>query len=208
MINYYIASDYQKIVRDIIFYMYLISVHFETYALAGPNAELFYGDEFQLHANSQIEGQDYAWKKSLGLFAIGLRRCPRFHRREGITVTHSRRSGHPCSTALELGQYIRKSYQHVCQHCFNRNMRFFFFLSSAYLLLFNTFAWETMAGLCLISVMNFIFDITLFHTPNINQAFISPSHWNLLDKKHCNLYCPGMICLCMSKGDRIIKVTI
>lgn len=60
MINYYIASDYQKIVRDIIFYMYLISVHFETYALAGPNAELFYGDEFQLHANSQIEGQDYA----------------------------------------------------------------------------------------------------------------------------------------------------
>lgn len=41
MINYYIASDYQKIVRDIIFYMYLISVHFETCALAGPNAELF-----------------------------------------------------------------------------------------------------------------------------------------------------------------------
>ena len=41
MINYNIASDYQKIVRDIIFYMYLISVHFETCALAGPNAELF-----------------------------------------------------------------------------------------------------------------------------------------------------------------------
>lgn len=46
MINYYIASDYQKIVRDIIFYMYLISVHFETCALAGPNAELFYGRNF------------------------------------------------------------------------------------------------------------------------------------------------------------------
>lgn len=46
MINYYIASDYQKIVRDIIFYMYLISVHIETCALAGPNAELFYGRNF------------------------------------------------------------------------------------------------------------------------------------------------------------------
>ncbi len=46
MINYYIASDYQKIVRDIIFYMYLISVHFETCALAGPNAELFYERNF------------------------------------------------------------------------------------------------------------------------------------------------------------------
>lgn len=41
MINYYIASDYQRIVRDIIFYMYLISVHIETCALAGLNAELF-----------------------------------------------------------------------------------------------------------------------------------------------------------------------
>lgn len=46
MINYYIASDYQRIVRDIIFYMYLISVHMETCALAGPNAELFYGRNF------------------------------------------------------------------------------------------------------------------------------------------------------------------
>lgn len=46
MINYCIASDYQKIVRDIIFYMYLISVHSETRALAGSNAELFYGRNF------------------------------------------------------------------------------------------------------------------------------------------------------------------
>lgn len=46
MINYYIASDYQKIVRDIIFYMDLISVHFETCALASPKAELFYGWNF------------------------------------------------------------------------------------------------------------------------------------------------------------------
>lgn len=60
MINYYIASDYQRIVRDIIFYMYLISVHIETCALAGLNAELFFffflWEEFQLHALSQIEG--------------------------------------------------------------------------------------------------------------------------------------------------------
>lgn len=46
MSNYYIASDYQKIVRDIIFYMYLISVHFETCALVSPKAELFYGGNF------------------------------------------------------------------------------------------------------------------------------------------------------------------
>lgn len=46
MINYYIAPDYQKIVRDIIFHMYLISVHIETCALEGPNAQLFYGRNF------------------------------------------------------------------------------------------------------------------------------------------------------------------
>ena len=56
------------------------------------------------------------------------------------------------------------------------------FFPSAYILLFNTFAWETMAGLCLISVMNFIFDIILFHMPNINQAVDSWSHWDLLEK--------------------------
>lgn len=56
MINYYIASDYQKIVRDIIFYMYLISVHFETCALANPNACMnFLWEEFQLHALFQNE---------------------------------------------------------------------------------------------------------------------------------------------------------
>lgn len=46
MINYYIAPDYQKIVRDIIFHMYLISVHIETCALEGPNAQLFYRRNF------------------------------------------------------------------------------------------------------------------------------------------------------------------
>lgn len=57
-----------------------------------------------------------------------------------------------------------------------------FFPPSAYVLLFNRFDWETMAGLCLISAMNFIFDIILFHMPKINPAFISWSHWDLLDK--------------------------
>lgn len=42
MINYYIAPDYQKIVRDIIFHMYLIIMHVETCALEGPNAQLFF----------------------------------------------------------------------------------------------------------------------------------------------------------------------
>lgn len=56
-----------------------------------------------------------------------------------------------------------------------------FWFPCAYVLLFNTFAWETMSGLCLISVTIYIFDI-LFHMPNINQAVISQSHWNLLDK--------------------------
>lgn len=46
MINYYIAPDYQKIVRDIIFHMYLISVHIETCALQGPNAQIFYRRNF------------------------------------------------------------------------------------------------------------------------------------------------------------------
>lgn len=139
----------------------------------------FLWEEFQLHALSNW-GLGLCIEEVIRAFSIGLRRCPRFHRWDGVRVTQSHRSGRPCSTALKLGQYIRKSYQHLRQHCFKRNMRAFF--PSAYVLLFNTFAWETMARLCLISVMNFIFDITLFHMPNINQAFISRSHWNLLDK--------------------------
>lgn len=45
-INYYIAPDYQKIVKDITFHMYLISVHIETCALEGPNVRLFYQRNF------------------------------------------------------------------------------------------------------------------------------------------------------------------
>lgn len=57
MINYCIASDYQRIVGDIIFYMYLISVHCETCALAGLECWTFFlWEEFQLHAPSEIEG--------------------------------------------------------------------------------------------------------------------------------------------------------
>lgn len=56
MINYCIASDYQRIVGDIIFYMYLISVHMETCALAGLKCWTFLWEEFQLHAPSEIEG--------------------------------------------------------------------------------------------------------------------------------------------------------
>lgn len=65
MINYYIAPDYQKIVRDIIFHMYLISVHIETCALEGPNAQLFTG-KFQLRALAENDSEADARKKSLG----------------------------------------------------------------------------------------------------------------------------------------------
>lgn len=139
MINYYIAPDYQKIVSDIIFYMYLISVHFETCALAGPNAELFMGG-ISITCSLSNWGLGLCIEEAIRAFSIGLRRCPRFHRWEGVRVTQSHRSGRPCSTALKLGQYIRKSYQHLCQHCFKRNMSFFF-SPTAYVLLFNTFAW-------------------------------------------------------------------
>lgn len=86
--------------------------------------------------------------------------------------------GAPCSAALKLGQYIRKSHQHLCQHCFMRNMRIF----CVYVLSFHAFAWVMMAGRCLISVTNFIFELILFHTRNIKYAFISQSRWYLIDK--------------------------
>lgn len=143
MINYCIASDYQKIVRDIIFYMYLISVHSETCALAGPNAELFFfflWEEFQLHAHSQIDGKDCALKKSLGLFSNWsqeMQKVSQMRKDQSRAVPYIR-APQSCSTALKLGQYIRESYQHLCQHCFKRNMRFFFPFRC--LLLFNTSA--------------------------------------------------------------------
>lgn len=86
--------------------------------------------------------------------------------------------GGPCSAALKLGQYIRKSHQHLRQHCFMRNMRIF----CVYVLSFHAFAWVMMAGRRLISVTNFIFELILFHTRNIKHAFISQSRWYLIDK--------------------------
>lgn len=67
MINYYIAPDYQKIVRDIIFHMYLISVHVETCALEGPNARLFLQEKFQLRTVAENVSEAVARKQSLGL---------------------------------------------------------------------------------------------------------------------------------------------
>lgn len=74
MINYYIAPDYQKIVRDIIFHMYLISVHIETCALEGPKARLFY-EKFQLCALAENDSEADARKEVIRAPWIGLRRC-------------------------------------------------------------------------------------------------------------------------------------
>lgn len=77
MINYYIASDYQKIVRDIIFYMYLISVHIETCGLAGLNVELFMGGISITYSLS-----NWQWglcvEEVIRAFSIGLKRCSGF----------------------------------------------------------------------------------------------------------------------------------
>lgn len=39
-----------------------------------------------------------------------------------------------------------------------------------------------MTGVCLISLVSFIFDVILFHMRTINHASISQSQWNPLDK--------------------------
>lgn len=44
MINYSIAPDYQKIVRDIIFHMYLISVHVEPVPWKAQTLHVFTGE--------------------------------------------------------------------------------------------------------------------------------------------------------------------
>lgn len=78
MINYYIAPDYQKIVRDIIFHMYLISVHVETCALEGPNAQLFF---FFFMGEISITRLHWKWQwgrhteEVIRAASIGLRRC-------------------------------------------------------------------------------------------------------------------------------------
>lgn len=77
MINYYIASDYQKIIRDIIFYMYLINVHFETCALAGPNAELFMGGWISITCSLSNGGLGLCIGEVIRAFPIGLRRWPK-----------------------------------------------------------------------------------------------------------------------------------
>lgn len=74
MINYYIASDYQRIVRDIIFYMYLISVHIETCALAGTNAELFMGG-ISITCSLSNWRLGLCMAEVIRAFSIGLRRC-------------------------------------------------------------------------------------------------------------------------------------
>lgn len=128
MINYCIASDYQKIVRDIIFYMYLISVHSETCALPGLNAELFFIGGISITCSLSNWRLGLCIEEVIRAFlnwSQEMQKVSQMRKNQSRTVPYIR-APQSCSTSLKLGQYIRESYQHLCQHCFKRNMRFFF----------------------------------------------------------------------------------
>lgn len=113
MINYCIAPDYQKIVRDIIFHMYLISVHVETYALEGPNARLFFGEKFQLRALTENDSEADARKESLGLPGLvsGDASLPQIGKNHSQPV--ARISPQPANTRPIYQIYIRLIKSHI-----------------------------------------------------------------------------------------------
>lgn len=167
MINYYIAPDYQKIVRDIIFHMYLISVHIETRVLEGPKMRLFFYKRNFNYALSLKTAVRRMHEEVIRAARIGL---GRFFASTDWKKSQSHNGEDPSPTPQHQANTsdIHQPYQQAHPQQVYSLLPPVCCVLLLYVFFFNAFVWR----IRLIRVVNFSFDISPIHMPNIKSSFI------------------------------------